>query len=823
MYTHLTTYFSSVSIYPASKIESRAGSTRSYTVGQSTSIDSDTSNWERGAIIARGIFAYSTLSNGFQDISIDMGGSFAFNDITSGTLEGEDNEYFVYTVSTFSSQPYSIIVGNYSEGASAETNSYTEGASSAGSFTVSHLGTSLASSGQGRSTSWDGTGMPTIEEEYNYVPTIFLELFPPTIYTAPSFTTESTTIVIVRTTESNINYTFLGSIYNISTIIGQTTNTTIEFQTTKSVPTNIHHHIGTSINTNNSEYTLITDTNSDGKQISPYACFLSAPNDNFLIGTNISTYSQTIIISNDQEFRQLLPVNAANTTFLIEGVGTFSATATLTNQYTEHINFSDSSLRMLDYLYNGNTGSFETEETSYTSRATGQELLIMSSRQTSQFGVIFTSSRATIGSATIQTQMGGILQGQRGLIGSSISFNTISKTNLSYYTETKKVGANFVSYSLDTFDLGYTSEDDYFTSEYVSATGTTFRSAQAPKQLASTERNIDVLIPASQTIYNASVINDEHWAGYGNIYKGVGNVFAKSFLEQPKIYYFKNRITYNASKLLENNGIFSSLNSQAYKDFEFPAIGIGDKFITTIHKTSNTEETELTTLTRKILAGVSRIYDPAIFSFILPDSSSITNTSFTSYTTWQVAYSNPSITKISPNGLSETIPRAISFTEESFYGYNDADSEWLYPQFNKNMIVSPNRSVRSLPDWITIGDSGTFTGESDDIFISLLPRSYYVTEIKTEIDSFTTSSYTTTYAKTTFSTSNLMVLRPIDVFRRRGGNSIEGIQFLGGYAQEWIGASGYDPNTIRFWDTGVSYSNTIFNFTSYIGSTYIDV
>jgi len=818
MYTHLTTYFSPFSIYAQSVSAFSSSVSNKYTRAEENNTITSNNTFE--TLYAIAVSSFSTDFNGYITYSVAEELINLLNDPIDSAFGTIGVDAFSFEMTTSSAAPYSYYTGLYAVGGYEFTDSFSFGASVEGAFTVAHFGGYISRIGAGFSTSWDGTD--TTGGAYNAVPSFF-DTLQGTTYTAPSFTTESTTIVIVVTQQANTNYTFLETVYNISTIIGQTANTAIEFQTTKSVTTDINHHIGTGINSNNSDYTLITDTNADGEQISPYACFLSSPNTDFFSGTDISTFSNTVITNNNQEFTDNMPTSATENIF--SSTSSFPTT-TLTNEYTTISYSSDASERILDYLYDGNNGDFASESTNYTSRATQQSTFEMYSYPSSMVGTNYITTRTVITTATVQTQMNGVLQEQGEFVDSSMLFTTISKTTLTYATIEKTFLAPLSTFRSTNYYTVNNGQSEGITTIEGESCIFRFESWKGSAELAFTKTIIDSLFPASQTVYSPTIINDENWAGYGNIYSNVAVSGGQmSFSEQPKIYYFKNRITYNASNLSKNNGIFSILNSKAYKDYEFPAFGIGDTFTTIISEISNTEETTETTFTRKILAGVANISDPFVATFILPESSSITDTSFTAYTTWAVAYTNASITRVMPNGASTTIYRGITFSDADSVGYNDVNSAYSAFQIIKGIFVSPNKSVRSLPDWVTIGNSGVFTGESDDLFISLLPCAYYVTEIITEIDSFSTSSYTTTYADATFSASNFMVLRPMNVFRRKGEipeDSI-GIQFLGGYAQDWIGASGYDSRTIRFWDTGASYSNTIFNFTSYIGSTYIDV
>ena len=210
---------------------------------------------------------------------------------------------------------------------------------------------------------------------------------------------------------------------------------------------------------------------------------------------------------------------------------------------------------------------------------------------------------------------------------------------------------------------------------------------------------------------------------------------------------------------------------------------------------------------------------------MLPESSSITDTSFTAYTTWAVAYSNPSVTRIMPNGSSTTISRDVGFSAEYFMGYNDNRNLFGQPALNffsnNNTIVSPIGSVSNLPDYLVIDAPTTFTGKSDDIYITSFRKTYYATSIATSNNS--TQTFTTTYSEGAFSSNGVLVLRSSGLYQRQEGTGTfgAGINFLGGYMLNPNNSA--SSRTTRFWDTGQSLTNTILNFTSYVGSTYIDV
>jgi hypothetical protein len=402
---------------------------------------------------------------------------------------------------------------------------------------------------------------------------------------------------------------------------------------------------------------------------------------------------------------------------------------------------------------------------------------------------------------------------QNGIFNGALSTKNISVTDKSYYTLTDLIGGG-VQYSKSTFVFSedVTLENYTIQISFSSGISENYGAHNRLGAFMQTQPWFNLAQSASQSLYVGSVNNNENWAGLGKIYKiDTDSVYVKSFTEVPAIYYYKNRITYNASKLLKNNGIFSSINSMAYNDYEFPAIGIGSTFSTTSLANTNTEETAFTTFTRKILVGVSYIYDPYIVTFVLPESSDITDSSFSSFTTWGAAYTNGTLSRTLPNGSSQTIYRNIGYSASQVdYGYNIA--------YNSLITISPIGSVRNTPEYITIDKPIILTGEADDIATFTFLKSYYVTKINTS--NLTTETTITSYNSTIFSTQNYLIFRPKLLFKKY---SDRGLAFLGGYST----TDNYDPSnyssTSQFWDIGSDPKNTIFNFTSYVGSTYIGV
>jgi hypothetical protein len=838
MYTFLTTYYSSASKHAASSTIFGGFNNGSGTVfNEESAIFGGNNNqvYESSITVAdNGFSTYVTQNNA-------NGGSFQAEVLTWS--EGGSGLYLLsYEMETHSDRPYSIYIGTwnalqYGSGDRTVFPVTYEGFGFNLTFRISHFGNYTTGDADGLSTGWseDNTDPAGVVGTYKAFPDI---ASPFTTYTAPSFITESTIISIKTTTQIDGSYTFLGTAYTAPSTVETTATTSIEYQSTTSTTTDVHHHIGTSIDTNNSDFTLITDLNSRGEQISPFACLLSAPESAYILPENISTYSQTLLIPPDPVFVPLLAQTFAPQVLPVGGnisniVRVPSATITI--QYTDLTELSETQKRILDYIYDGNTGSFDTEEAFFSERSTVSYESILVSLSYSAAGTNYTSLRNTLLSVPSSTTRSLVLAGQRGILSTSIQFETLTIAIPSYQSAGRVIAAIGASYTTSTYATASTEEENLKTR----ATNENGRRqgvySETLGQFQSTKPYINDLLfgPASETVYNGTVVNAENWAGRGNIYFNYGVTdYAPSFTEQPKIYYYKNRITYNASNLLKNNGIFSILNSKAYKDYEFPAIGIGDTFSSIVRQPTNTDETLQTTFTRKILAGVQDIYDPSVATFVLPESSSITDTSFTAYTTWAVAYSNPSVTRIMPNGSSTTISRDVGFSAEYFMGYNDNRNLFGFPYVlffsNNNTIVSPIGSVSNLPDYLVIDAPTTFTGKSDDIYITSFRKTYYATSIATSNNS--TQTFTTTYSEGAFSSNGVLVLRSSGLYQRQDGADTfgAGINFLGGYMLDMLNTE-FNPDiesrsrTTRFWDTGQSSTNTIFNFTSYVGSTYIDV
>jgi len=817
MYTYLTTYSSSVSIYPASN--NAGGNIFQQTLSAKYSIggyDYGVTSYSETAI-----YQNVTQSNGYQNFKSEN----ATAEVANGPYPYDDLEFEIanelnWSMSTYSVLPYSIYMGNIVSEYYASGDNGEGGSSTTQTFTISHYGSYTIGSAVGGTTYSENSESTT--GEYNTPPEFFSDTI---IYSAPIYTTLQDTIRIRSTTTTNKTYVFLSSVYSTQDTIETSSFTEITYQSTKSTTTNIHHHIGTSIDNNNSCFTVITDTNSDGFAISPYACLLSAPRTNIILPQDISTFSKTILIPEDPEFRAIQYEDFGNALPVFHTINDViqELSTTYKNESSYTLNDVSTSSRILNYLYNGYTGSFSTTETNYTARSTQSEALgVYSYSNGTNTYNIYSTSRNILTSTITTTEIRGVLASQGQLSMASIFFTTMQKTTLQYGTKTQSFGANAqFSYTIASVEM-YETDDLLFTNSY-SQTLYGSGGGETLAEFNSTKPFIDSIIPPTESVYVPTIINDEHWAGVGNIYNFQLTDYNKTFAEQPNIFYFKNRITYNASNLLKNNGIFSILNKNAYNDYEFPAFGQGGAFSTTTEEIFNTSETTTTIFKRKMLVGPANIYDPYINTFVLPERSIVSDSSFTDYTKYAVAYSNAIITRIAPNGLSETISRQIARTAEYLAGYNTIPYLISGIYLNFDTFASPIKSLKQHPDYLTIEAANKFTGLSDDNFIISLHKSYYVTEINTNDNS--SSTYTTSYEGTTFSTSNFLNLRSIVPFYKKEDNT--GINYIGGYYQGTIeGDTNYDTTTYktsRFWDTGQSLSNTIFTFTSYIGSTYIDV
>jgi len=816
MYTYLTTYPSSVSIYPASN--DAGGNIFQLTL--SAKYSTGGYNYGITSYAVAEIYKNVTQSNGYQNFKLENANAVvADGPYPYDNYELENANQLNWSMSTYSNLPFSIYQGKIEKTYYISGDNGENGETTKQTFTISHYGSYTSGSAIGGTTySEDGE---STTGEYSTPPDFFSDTI---IYSAPIYTTLQDTIRIRSTTTTNKTYVFLSSVYSTQDTIETSSFTEITYQSTISTTTNIHHHIGTSIDNNNSCFTVITDTNSDGFAISPYACLLSAPRTNIIFPQEISTFSKTILIPEDPEFRAIKYENFGNSLPVFHTIhdAIQELSTTYKNEGSYILNDVSTSSRILNYLYNGYTGSFSTTETNYTARSTQSESVgVYSYANGTNTYNIYSTSRNILTSTITTTEIRGVLASQGQLRVSSIFFTTMQKTTLQYKTSTQSVEANAqFSYTTVVVDI-YETDNLLFTSSY---SQTIYRSGggETLAEFNSTKPFIDSIIPPTESVYVPTIINDEHWAGVGNIYNFALTEYNKTFAEQPNIFYFKNRITYNASNLLKNNGIFSILNKNAYNDYEFPAFGQGGSFSTTTEKIFNTSETTTTIFKRKMLVGPAKIYDPYINTFVLPERSIVSDSSFTDYTKYAVAYSNAIITRIAPNGSSETIPRHISVTAEYLAGYNTIP--YLIPgtYFNFDIFASPIKSLKQHPDYLTIEASKEFIGLSDDNFIISLHKSYYVTEINTNDNS--SSTYITSYEGTTFSTSNFLNLRYIVPFCKKEDT---GINYIGGYYQGTIeGDTNSDATTYktsRFWDTGQSLSNTIFNFTSYIGSTYIDV
>ena len=821
MFTYLTTYSSSVSI-DTSSFYSRRSSYKDTILGYGN----NTNNLFESYEFSNDAYTYSSTdkSKSTQFTTSMYGYGLQNND--EGVVNVDNLKIQGYNGYTQSFSPFSVYNGSgetqYGSTEDFSTISVILGRTQQMTFTVHNLGSMLVSTIDGYYTIISTTANgATYSDVGEYAENPDIKDIVSTTFSAPVFTDEETTINIKTTTQSNTTYAFLGTEYGISTIIETDSSIQITYKTTSSQSTSLNHHIGTVFGTNNSFFTLITDTNSLGEQISPYACYAASPESLYFDAENIAKFtSPTTITPYNTIFveigQQSFPPNVEPEPEIITTDFSYIPSTTLTNEYTSQT--TTASQRILNYSYNGYTSTFFSETTSYTSRVTSEEEVILysSSALSNHTKKVYTTTGTFLRSVKTQSTQAGLLYLQNGVSDGSLSTTDISVTNRSYYSITDSAEGG-VKYGISTSSTEENDTEFPYTRKTIFLSGISVDVGGRDRfgSFMQTQPWFNTAEVASESLYVGSVNNNENWAGIGKIYKiDTGFVYVKSFTETPAIYYYKNRITYNASKLLKNNGIFSSINSMAYKDYEFPAIGIGSTFSTTSLGNTNTEETVSTTCTQKILVGVSYIYDPFIVTFVLPESSDITNSSFSSFTTWAAVYTNGTLSRTLPNGSSQTIYRNIGYSaSESYYGYNTT--------YNSLLTISPVGSLRNTPEYITIDEPKVLTGEADDIATFTFLNSYYVTEI--DKSNLATHTALTSYGSTIFSSINYLIFRPKLLFKKYGGfESNKGLAFLGGYSTTDNYDSSNYSSTSKFWNIGSDPQNTIFNFTSYVGSTYID-
>ena len=425
MYTFLTTYYSSASKH--ARFSTIFGG---FNNGSVTYFNDESAIG--GGNNAQSYESFiSVADNGFSTY-VDQENAYAggFLDDTDIWEEaGSGVSLLSYEMETHSDRPYSIYIGtwnslNYASGNRSVFSTTYEGFGFNLTFRISHFGNYTTGDADGLSTSWseDNTDPAGVVGTYKVFPDI---ASPFTTYTAPSFITETTIISIKTTTQADGSYTFLGTAYTAPSTVETTATRSIEYQSTTSTTTDVHHHIGTSIDTNNSDFTLITDLNSRGEQISPFACLLSAPESAYILPENISTYSQTLLIPPDPVFVPLLAQTFAPQVVPVGG-NTFNIvrvpSATITIQYTDLTELSETQKRILDYIYDGNTGSFDTEEAFFSERSTVSYESVLVSISYSAGGTNYTSLRNTLLSVPSSTTKSLVLAGQRGISSTSIQF-----------------------------------------------------------------------------------------------------------------------------------------------------------------------------------------------------------------------------------------------------------------------------------------------------------------------------------------------------------------------------------------------------------------
>jgi hypothetical protein len=808
MYTHLTTVTSVYSSYPASSeyaYSSSNGSYRRFTNSDETT-EFDQSQAGGGASGS----TYNSDTNG-KETYLFQSSVVAGGNANAGTDETSVSSSFVSRWELFSTNsiaPFSVYSGSYSVSYEAITD---------GTYTYQEYGTWAASNYGDYTTSTGNAGYSATENTIIDSGTLEVS-YPlnliPTSFTAPSFITQSITISITSTSISMVSFDFLGTAYSTNVTTSITSQSNIEYQTTISAYTTKKHFFATSFAKNNASFTLITETNESGIQISPIACYAKSPSTISFSGEQVSFSTNTngfLIIPPNPIYKNHLPQVFTSAPYSGASSTTISSESVfqIHDDFTYNEDSALSSKKFLNYTYDGNSAAFFSEESSFTFRSSSSRDLTFTSWTTKSSSAYTTEDTITIGE-TYQSRRLGILD-ELGISSKSIKTISISIARYATGVITIPVAAS-PQYSTSTSYL-YT---DINTEETIYTTKGVVSSGRGAGRAYDDTININKILwlrPESagefrnstendEYIYRQKLWNDENRNGRGSFYEKTQDSYYDSFSEVAKVNFFQNRITYNASNIIPNYGILSELNSKGYKQLEFPAHGVGGTFIQTLN---NSGDTFTSTFERRLLVGHNQVYDQSLMSFVFPEYTS-SNTTFTNYTTWKVSYTNPYYTRINPDLQSQEVATSANFSSSIQFEYN------IVSTYKESSCISPISSIDQIPDYISISPPISAS-------IATFTKSYYITKINTSNNA--TESAITSYPESIFSSQDLIIFRP--KFANYNQSIDTNFAFLGGYHTDTIQSGVTQTKTTMYWDIGTFSENTIFNFTSYIGSTYIDV
>jgi len=647
-----------------------------------------------------------------------------------------------------------------------------------------------------------------------------------TNYTMPISTLSSQNISITVTTESNSNFYFIDSqtslslrAYSYTFITTNTSLTNVEYTTTQvSNSASYTTLIGTSVGSNNSLFSIITEENSDGFAISPIAGIVFRPDSTTFYASNLSASYEGLytnhIITYSRKPQSNVTFNKSFDT-ATRSITELVTTGTITNIYTYTYLEESSSQRTLTYNYDGSIGSWETTSTNYTSLGTSEVYYYLTSysvlTNTEVYTIPTTSTVEQYASSTLFQSVGSVLD-ENAVIDYSINLKTVNTASTSIVTLSASLDVAFYkSYTATTtgyigsvLGTGGITQIEYF-NEDTQYTRKIDQNFFAKLSLLGGEFNDNIPI---STLYGAKYDNQENRIGLGNIYHTPATTNTNfevydGFSEIPAIFAFKNRFTYNATSVIPNNGMLSNIKSKADMLNDFPANGAGR-----IYTESSTDSTSSTTYTHteKLNVRVNQI--PTGYGFTLPEGSTV-ETSNTSRYTFRYGDGGTAVRYTRYNSSSST----TYFLEVSFGFRGSTDNMRLqyrpsyFDQYNTNssfpeaIVVPVVKSIKEMEDVLMV--SGTQ--------ITNDPASLSNRDLITASNAFSytfidetggTTNSTSTFSRGSYTFSKNAVLRTIDVFTPH-------------------------PNANSVFPTGWAIPThpypSFLSFTNYFGSTYIDV
>jgi len=647
-----------------------------------------------------------------------------------------------------------------------------------------------------------------------------------TNYTMPISTVSSQNISITVTTESSSNFYFINSQTNLSlreysyTFITTNTSLTLVQYTTTKVSNNASYTtlVGTSVASNNSLFSIITEENSDGFGISPIAGIVFRPDRTTFYASNLSASYEGLytnhIVTYSQKPRSAVTFSKTPFDTATRYKMTTATTGTITNIYTYTYWEESSSQRTLTYNYDGSTGSWETTSTNYTSLGTSEDYYLLTTYSnlgdTEVYAIRTTSTVEQYATSILFQSAGSVLDGN-AMVDYSISLETVNTASTSIVTSSASLDVAFsVSYtSTYTGVIGqsFNTGSGSITSIRYDNDQTLYTRKTDQNFFAKLSIGFANNIPLS-TLYGAKYDNQENRIGLGNIYRTQATNYINpdahdGFSEIPAIFGFKNRFTYNATSVIPNNGMLSNIKSKADVLNDFPANGVGRTY--TEYSTDSTSFTTYTH-TEKLNVQVDQI--PTGYMFTLPEGSTVETSNTTRYT---FRYGDGGkgfpYTRYSPTS-STTYSLQILF---GFRGSTDSMRLQYRPsyfdQYNTNssfpeVIVVPSiKSIKEIEDVLMV--SGTQ--------ITNDPASLSNRDLITASNAFSytfinktggTTNSTSTFSRGSYTFSKNAVLRTIDVFTPSP------------YANSAFPTG---------WAIPTQQYPSFLNFTNYFGSTYIDV